>query len=814
VAHAHANLVVHRDIKPTNVLVGCDGRVRLLDFGIAKLLEEEALSAEATALTREGGPVLTPEYAAPEQMTGGTITTAADVYALGTLLYVVLAGRHPAGAARSSPAELLKSIVEVDPPRLSAAAVDGRADAAALARSRATTPDGLGRELAGDLETIVAKALKKSPAERYPSVSAFADDLRRYLGHEPISARADTLRYRAGKFVRRHRRSVAAAAAGALVLGALVAFYTARLARERDRARIEAEKAARMAAIASEDAQRAEAVRRFLVGVFERASPDENKGQPITAPQLLEKGEQQVDSLRDQPALRADVTVLLGQLYREISDFARAEALVTRALAESDRAAVPDVVRARVLIGMAGIEDDKGDYDQALARAEQGLALLEPAPPNMEEIAIAHEIIGHCLTIRGDPTAEARLREALRQDGAALGERSEAIAAQWLELGEAIGNLGRYTESEAAFRNGIRILRALYGENSNHVAHALNEMSNMLDDKGDLAGAEAALRQALAIRLATVGPDHHDTMAVESNLLVVVEYQGRYAEGLAQRLKDLDRDRRSGRFHPLDLAAGYTAMGVDCRELGRMHESEAYLRQALATIGASQGPRSARSTNTLHHLGMVMVLEGRYREAEATFREALDIQLAHGPGTAPAVAIRRADLGNLLRLERRHKEALAELEQAASVIARQASATNRSRPLILAALSEGQLDAGDAARARETAEQAVSSARRALPSHHLLLGVPLYALARSELALLHPEAAEPHLREALEVRGGYPAGDPRTLEVEVGLVAALAMLKRDDEARALRAEIEPPLTAASSPYARELRRRLAAVDRS
>jgi len=339
-------------------------------------------------------------------------------------------------------------------------------------------------------------------------------------------------------------------------------------------------------------------------------------------------------------------------------------------------------------------------------------------------------------------------------------------------------------------------------------------MSNMLDDKGDLAGAEAALRQALSIRLATVGPDHHDTMAVESNLLVVVEYQGRYGEALWQRLKDLERDQRSGRFHPLDLAAGYTAMGVDCRELGRLREGEAYLQRALDTIGASQGPRSARSTNTLHHLGMVLVLEGRYREAEATFRDALEIQLAHGPGTAPAIATRRADLGNLLRLEHRHTEALAELEQAASVIAQQASATNRSRPLILAALSEGQLDAGDAARARETAEQAVSSARRALPSGHILLGVPLYALARSELALLHPEAAEPHLREALEVRGGYPAGDLRTLEVEVGLVAALAMLKRDDESRALRAEIEPQLKAASSPYAKELRRRLAAVDRS
>ncbi|HET9831496.1 MAG TPA: serine/threonine-protein kinase [Vicinamibacterales bacterium] len=201
VAHAHANLIVHRDIKPSNVLVRSDGQVKLLDFGIAKLLEGGAATGEATVLTRDGGNALTPEYAAPEQVTGGPITTATDVYALGILLHVLLAGRHPAEAALRSPADLLKAIVDDEPPRLS--------DAAA---------DGLRRVLKGDLDTVVAKALKKNPAERYQSVTALSSDLQRYLDDKPIGARPDAFTYRAAKFVRRNRLAVSAAALMLVVL--------------------------------------------------------------------------------------------------------------------------------------------------------------------------------------------------------------------------------------------------------------------------------------------------------------------------------------------------------------------------------------------------------------------------------------------------------------------------------------------------------------------------------------------------------------------------------------------------------------------
>ena len=774
---AHRALIVHRDLKPSNVLVAREGRVKLLDFGIAKLLDTDPADDAHTQHR-----AMTPGYAAPEQFSGGQITTATDVYALGVLLGELMTGQRREPGDTHTPSS-----------RLGASGPSGVLPAS-IEKTR--------RQLRGDLDNIVLKATAEEPERRYASAAMLADDIERHLADEPVVAHPPSGWYRTRKFVARHRGGVATTLAFLLaIIAALgIALWQARVAHIQT-------------GIAQAQAQRAEAVRRFLVGVFENASPDENEGKPISAHELLEKGERQLDAgLHEQPVLQADVLTLLGQLHIELGDFKRAGALLERADSASARDGVPADVRVRALLGMAWIEGETDAFDASIAHANQALAILaQEGHADPESSANAHQLITQSLIGKGDYAGlEARLRTNLQQDRLALGDHSEYVADQWLQLAQRLGDLGRYDESESAFNSGIEGYRSIFGENSNRVAHALNELSNMLDDKGDLAGSEAALRRALAIRTETVGPDHHDTLTVTNNLLAVLELEGRYAEALPQRLALLARGEKTGALHERDLVSTYNAIGRDHRELGRSADAEVALRKALAISERSQGPRSPWRIATLGQLGRTQALVGRYAEAEASFREALSIMAENDSPSAPGIGLYRAELGNILRLQHRVPEALAEIRQGAAVFTATISATNPLRPTVLAALSEAQLDAGDAQRARATAQEAIEAARRALPARHPQLGAPLFAMARAELVLGSGAASEPLLREALAVRSPpYPADDLRVLEVQVALAQSLALQSRTQEADALGAAVTPLLNASRSPYARDLVARLA-----
>jgi serine/threonine-protein kinase len=310
VAHAHQNLILHRDLKPPNILVTADGQVKLLDFGIAKLLDDEAGAGGArTELTLTAAQAFTPDYAAPEQVQGQALTTATDVYALGVLLHHLLCGRHPTAAGSTSSIERVRAVVERDPLRLSAAALrdadhaPGEQSATALAAARATTPQALARSLRGDLDNIVAKALKKSPAERYPTATALADDLARYLRREPIGARADSFAYRAARFIQSNRMGVAAAAGIALALsvGAGVALWQANEAEQR---RGEAEL----------EAKRATASLDLLYQVFSDSGATSSKSMI----ERLEKIRQVIRHNNDEPQVKLLLLGRLGGRYLEL----------------------------------------------------------------------------------------------------------------------------------------------------------------------------------------------------------------------------------------------------------------------------------------------------------------------------------------------------------------------------------------------------------------------------------------------------------------------------------------------------------------
>ncbi|HYV65563.1 MAG TPA: serine/threonine-protein kinase, partial [Myxococcales bacterium] len=299
VAEAHRNLILHRDITPANILVTTEGRVKLLDFGIAKLLESEDVPAHATELTQHGGRAFTPSYAAPEQIEGGSITTATDVHALGVLLYVLLAGRHPTLDKARSSLDQLKALVQAEPMPLSEAVSRG---GDAVAGQRGCSPRDLARALRGDLENVVAKALRKNPTERYATVTALETDLRNHLAGRPVSARVDDRWYRARKFVVRNRAAVAAAAAIGLTLvaGAGIALWQASIARA--------------------EARRAQEINRFVLSLFRSANPSESLDSGVRAVDLLKQAQRRIESeLAGRPDLQAELLATVGSSLYELS---------------------------------------------------------------------------------------------------------------------------------------------------------------------------------------------------------------------------------------------------------------------------------------------------------------------------------------------------------------------------------------------------------------------------------------------------------------------------------------------------------------
>ncbi|MET1082985.1 MAG: serine/threonine-protein kinase, partial [Burkholderiales bacterium] len=660
VAHAHNNLILHRDLKPSNILVDREGGVKLLDFGIAKLIEDRERPAAATELTQLAGRAFTPEYAAPEQVQqGGDVTTATDVYSLGVLLYVLLGGRHPTATADTSAVDQLRAVLETEPQRLSDVA---QRTSSETAGARATTPPRLARNLRGDLDNIVAKALKKAPAERYPSASALAEDLRRYLNDQPVEARPDTVGYRLGKFLRRYRLAVGAASATLLALTAGV-IGTTWQAMEARRAQTLAEESAVEARKQRETAQFegrvARANHEFVSQLFGDAmrggESSQMRAQLDRARELLRR------RYADDPLVHALLLFQLAGRYAELHEAKREEEVMQEVETLSARANDPSL-RAAVACIKAYDLIQAGKQDAARPHVADGLRLLDTA---------------------ARPISAAGF-ECYRADAmlaATTGDTARGVAQMQRWLGQ-------------VERDGLEKTR-LY-------LNSLGSLAFIHQLGGELGPALAISRRVRALNLA-LGSDTTLSSQTELNRESLLLFElGRFSEAI-----EVDREmlRRFGAMETggtpppqfVRRPAQHAIAG------GNAADGEAWMRSILPKY-ERDGPEDSARGVTLD-LAAAYVVLGRYADARSMLRR-FEARLQNGPARprervhAAAIAVEIA-LGT--RDRRALNPALEALEAALAV----------DRAPRLTAL-QGHVAAGLGRLAQHNAQTARSHADRAL----------------------------------------------------------------------------------------------------